>query len=888
VMGPDGKLYWSVGDMGANVVDQTGKRWAYPHQGAVMRCNPDGSEFEVFAHGLRNPQELAFDQYGNLISVDNDGDHPGEHERVVHILEGSDTGWRIHWQFGKYNQPGEAYKIWIDERLHVPHFEGQAAYLLPPLALAKDGPAGLAYNPGTALSEDLGGYFFSSHFTASSSNSEIVGIKLEPKGASFSVAEQNSVSRGIVSTGISFGPDGALYLADWMDSYNKKPTGRIWKLHAPENPHPLQAETQQLLAEGMQKRGLPELQTLLGHADMRVRMGAQFELVKRNAAAELENTLATDQPQLARIHAIWGLGQLVRTADHDPTAISELLGDADPEVWAQAAKVLGEIQHTASEPNLLKGLTADFPRVQYFSAEALGKIEAESAFEPLVELLEQIGDSDPHMRHGLMYALSKVADASTIANLASHPSAAVRIGAVVALRHQASAQVSQFLADQQPAVVTEAARAIHDDWGIEAALPALAGALLTSSVQEEAFLRRAINANLRLGDAASAERLATYANQSQAPAKMRAQALRSLGYWQDPPVLDRVEGRYRELTPRDPALALAASLDFFPQWLNATQPEPLVVAAAWSSGRLGSLAQAEQLMGLVKMNRASASVRAAALQALRDMDAPQKVAALELVLTSSDSELRDAAQKMLSGFHLPEKEVVNMLATVLTHGTPKEQQRAFANLGDMDHPEATQILSDWMDKLIAGAVAPAAQLDVLMAAEQNGSPQLAEKITAYEATLPSDDPLAAYRVAMYGGNPKQGGRTAYLNASAQCFRCHQVNGRGGAVGPDLTGIASVLDREQLLESLIEPSARLAPGYGTVVVKLTNGDQRVGTIVTDSDAALTIATAEGGEITLAADQIAEKTIAPSGMPSMKGMLTKAEMRDILAFLGTLTE
>jgi len=191
-MGHDGKLYWSIGDIGVNVTDQSGKNWKYPNQGAVMRCNPDGSDFEVFAHGLRNPQELAFDAFGNLISVDNDGDHPTERERYVHILEGSDTGWRINWQYGKYNKPYESYKVWMDEQLSIPYFDGQAAYITPALALAPNGPAGLAYNPGTAMDEEWNNYFFASYFTGNSKRSRLTAFRLVPKGASYEGKQSNN------------------------------------------------------------------------------------------------------------------------------------------------------------------------------------------------------------------------------------------------------------------------------------------------------------------------------------------------------------------------------------------------------------------------------------------------------------------------------------------------------------------------------------------------------------------------------------------------------------------------------------------------------------------------------------------------------------------------
>ena len=77
-MGPDGRIYWQIGDIGFNGKDQDGKKWEYPNSGVIARSNPDGSDFEIFASGIRNTHEFVFDEYGNLISEDNDGDHPAK------------------------------------------------------------------------------------------------------------------------------------------------------------------------------------------------------------------------------------------------------------------------------------------------------------------------------------------------------------------------------------------------------------------------------------------------------------------------------------------------------------------------------------------------------------------------------------------------------------------------------------------------------------------------------------------------------------------------------------------------------------------------------------------------------------------------------------------
>jgi quinoprotein glucose dehydrogenase len=154
--GPDGKLYFSIGDRGLHV-ETEGRTVSCPDSGAVLRCNPDGSELELVATGLRNPQELAFDQYGNLFTGDNNADG-GDQARCVYVVEGGDSGWHIGYQYLRSPRalgPWNAEKLW-----HLRH-EGQAAYLVPPLAHIASGPSGLTYNPGvTLLPERYKDHFF--------------------------------------------------------------------------------------------------------------------------------------------------------------------------------------------------------------------------------------------------------------------------------------------------------------------------------------------------------------------------------------------------------------------------------------------------------------------------------------------------------------------------------------------------------------------------------------------------------------------------------------------------------------------------------------------------------------------------------------------------------
>jgi quinoprotein glucose dehydrogenase len=180
--GPDGRLYFSIGDRGFNVTTREGKTLAVLDTGSVLRCEPDGSGLEVFASGLRNPQELAFDEFGNLFTADNNSDS-GDKARWVYLVEGGDSGWRIGYQF---IESPISRGPWNEEKLWDPDHAREAAYIVPPIANISDGPSGLAYDPGvTALSPEFRRHFFLADFRGSSGQSGIRTFAVEPSGASF-------------------------------------------------------------------------------------------------------------------------------------------------------------------------------------------------------------------------------------------------------------------------------------------------------------------------------------------------------------------------------------------------------------------------------------------------------------------------------------------------------------------------------------------------------------------------------------------------------------------------------------------------------------------------------------------------------------------------------
>lgn len=884
-MGPDGRIYWQIGDIGFNGKGPDGQKWEHPNSGVIARSNPDGSDFEIFAYGIRNTHEFVFDQYGNLISEDNDGDHPGEKERLVYIVNGSDAGWRSNWQYGKYrDKDNNNYKVWMDEKMYLPRFEGQAAYITPCISNFVSGPAGMVYNPGTALSPEYNNSFFIAEFVGSPSSSGIHNFKLNPKGATFELGEHKKIVSGVLATGLDFGPDGALYVADWIDGWDTHNYGRIWKLdHKDAANTPIRNEVKTLLAADFTDRKEADLGALLKNPDMRVRMKAQFELVKRKAkgADIFQQALVQKENQLARVHAIWGIAQLARTDKKYTAALLPVLKDNDPEIRAQSAKWLGDIKYNEAGAALVPLLKDTSSRVRFFAAEALGRIKYEPAIQPIITFLAENNDTDAYLRHAGSLALARIGKAEPVIALSSNPSRALRIAAVVTLRRMSHPGIASFLNDTDEFVVTEAARGINDDLSIKDALPALANLLNTTSFTNEALLRRIISANLRVGTPATMQNLISYAVKEGGPAAMRAEAVDALSVWPKPSVLDRVDGRLRGPVERDPAPLVMKSTDAL-TGLLINKELPVRISAAKAINKLKIKQAAPQLLAALKGDK-EAEMRVQALKALVTLQDPLVEQAIKHALSDKEKAVRVAGLDLLEKMNIPKPVMVSLLTDVIATKTMEEQQAAVLTLGKLPLEHTNKIFDDMLNKMAAGKLSPDIYLELGEAIDSTRSTPLSARYKEISSKLSPDDLMASYASSLLGGDPNRGRRIFFSNQNAQCMKCHSYDDRGGNAGPRLNGIGKRISREQILEALIAPSARLSPGFGMVTLELKGGQKLTGILQGESKAGLKVKVGLEPDKMITTDQIVKKTFSPSSMPDMKTVLSKKEIRDVVSFL-----
>ncbi len=860
---PDGWLYFGMGDRGYRVPLADGKTVQGLGTGAIFRCRPDGSGLEVFATGLHNPTGLAMNAEGRLFAVDQAA--PGGKTRLLLVIPGADFGWRAE----AVTEPGKGVRF--DEGPETltasSAMPGPPLWCLPPVALLELEASTLETLNRPADPADPADPAAPSGATRllaadrrPDGQGGLTALRLEPAGAAFRLVESKEIWRGGAVLATAAGPDGSVFFADWGTT-----PGVFSHCHVRHLEWPGPAAPDMVPALIRTLPGLParKLRDLLENDSPRVRLRAGQRLAAMPFQDSMEPLLLTARRSknlAARVQAVWSAGTLAR---EDSALLNELvrfLSDPEPAVRAAAATMLGEGKLRRTPDPLRRALTDAALPVRLAAAAALGRLKTPDAAAGLTAAAAGNDSGDPFVRSSLAAALAAVSSAPALeaAGKASE-SREVRLTIVHALRRLAAGELGSFLADADPVVVAEAARAIYD-LPVFPALPALAAVMKTENASRlpGPCLRRALAAALRGGLAENTAPAADLALAENTAPELRRAALETLAAWDDPPAEDPVRPRAFLPMPRLPGLArearrraatgLASAPDTALSALAKTILKPPAAAAEVPNGSLLTLAQNAA---------APEDARLSAVRALvaRNALASDTAHALSTAGAAPPA-VRAEARSML--MRRDPKTAPALAAEAFLSGSIPEKQAVIRTLDHLPGKgnDNERLLLDAARRLSQGSIEPAIQVEVLEALQRRDIESRSPWRRATDAWLASlrvdTDSLAPWRMTKADGDPAAGRLVYETRSEAGCTACHSLQGQGGISGPSLDGVAGRLTPEELLESLIHPGASLARGW----------ESR--TLPDPADPAGTT----------------------SPMPPMGALLTLRELRDLMAFLGTL--
>src|SRR5262249_29090699 len=190
-----------------------------------------------------------------------------------------------------------------------------------------------------------------------------------------------------------------------------------------------------------------------------------------------------------------------------------------------------------------------------------------------------------------------------------------------------------------------------------------------------------------------------------------------------------------------------------------------------------------------------------------------------------------------SDFHVPERVEVQFLAASNAGlriwvnaklAYRRDEARPFR--ADSEHFDA--VLKKGLNRIIIQLGATKSSSEFHVRFRRKGSTAEHEALTRAALTRP--------------GNPERGQKLFLDAASRQCVKCHRVGDQGERIGPELTGVGSRFPRIHLIESVLQPSRTIAPGFQTVAITLKGGRVVTGVRVAEADDTLTLADGQGNK------------------------------------------
>jgi len=827
----DGWVYGCHGFANESTVQGKDGQPITMQSGNTYRMRPDGSRIEYFTHGQVNPFGMCFDPRGDIYTADC-------HSRPLYMLL------RGAW-YPSFGRPHDGLGYGPEMAAH---------------SHDSTGIAGIAYYAATHFPPE----YHDTLFIGNPITHRINHDKIEQHGSTWKAIEQPDFlscdDPWFRPVDVHLGPDGALYIADF---YNRiighyevaldhpgrdRERGRIWRvvykgLDGKGSPPPRPRDLETLT--------LDELLNEQMNPNLVVRVQATNVIVSKfgpAAAKRITQKILCKTLPTGQAHGLWALERLgALTAEH-----IEYFGDrADPLVRLHLAKIAAERPRwDGSDVDLAalmrKRLKDSDPFVKRAAADALARPPAQENIEPLLALWKATPADDLNLIHTVRMALR-----DQLETPGAYP--------FVLEKWTGDGYWLRKLADvSRGAKTPESAKFTLQCLQLQIAGPG----------GEEASLQHAF----RYLDASALPAAQDWADEiARRPA-------------QDQPrlwiALHRAhQERGSSLPPRWKEFAEQAA-----QTLLSAGPRPQVLSGIElvKEWKLGSLHAA--VAELAKTSTTPLEVRVPALEACTNVDGARSVPVLAALLTNA-SEVLNLRERAILGLAI--------------QGSPEAQQVLLTALASAPERLAVPIATglalrkEGGEKLLAavaaGKAAPRLLQDRTVVDKLRQNPpadwearvrQLTEGLPPVEQRILA---LLTARRDGFGKHQPQLERGQKIFTQI-CAKCHQLNGQGNKIGPQLDGIG-LRGVERILEDLLDPSRNVDQAFRQTTVTTTKGQVYNGLVLREEGQVLLLADLEGKEVRIPLSDIDERQATRlSPMPgNLSEQIPEPEFYDLLTFL-----
>ena len=854
LIGPDGRLYFSVGDQGvAGLVDKNGKTWTSNETdcvaGTIWRCDQDGKNLELLAHNFRNEYEPCVDSFGSIFVSDNDDDG-NQQTRICDVMPGGNYG---------YHPRGPGQTHWHEEEPGVVPMMLRTYFGSPTGMCVYEGKLLPAKYQGQLLHTDAG-------------PRHVRCYHLEPQGASFSADREDMVTTTdpwFRPSDVCVAPDGSLMVSDWYDpgvgghGMGDTTRGRIYRIAPPGASYAIPE------VNLSNEKGIADA---LASPCLAVRAMAIAKLQGMSKGPLLSflnmcNSPAT--PDTLRARLLW---QIVRccnslaekASQEDRTVldgtsrrlIASCLGAGDLRFRVLGIRLLAECQRWLSVTECGR-LSMIFDPIKEYS--------------PLVrrEILLALRNVPPEKARYLILELAKKYDGKDRFYLEA-------IGIAVGKDKQRRETILADFEKEFPGWTPQIAGLVWE---------------LRPPQMMEQVKSRLLNGGSN--DEETAQLVSVMAGEADvsggtvllsALVKEKRQAITKL-------ILDALNvglsAKWRALqTGPEVEAALQILLD---------KPHTRVVAMKLMAA--AHLAKDAPRIGkLIEDETTPADARQEGIRTLATLAGNQSIQVLEKLLQSSPPTDRKEVLLALGKLAEPQQRrnspnpaLAALTKIVLDADRPAELRSEAASALSGGRPGSLWLLENLSNKQIPASV----QSEATRLLKNSPYQDIRGRAVAMASSATHLDPKklpAPKDLLNLRGDAKRGEKLILASAKSDllCAKCHTINGQGGQIGPDLSSIGKKASRENLLESILLPSKAIADQYVSWVIETRNGLLLTGLIVEDTADHVLLRDANGKDTRLDKKEIASRGKSPTSlMPGdLAGTMTSAELVDVVEYLLTL--